>query len=121
LASSIPARVPKFPADLKRNGRFPGTGGHREKNAAFPGNDRFNCAIDRDLLVIPLALFERKIYRRQQLLDLCVVRQRFTFPKSLPEFFRSWIRFDLCFFPSEVIKLENLRTVAGVGEVQAEH
>ncbi len=64
LAGSVPARIPKLPTDLKRNRRFPGARRHREQNAAFASDDRFNRAIDRNFLVVAFPLPQREIDRR---------------------------------------------------------
>src|SRR5437899_1460956 len=48
LTDSVPAGIPEFPANLKSNRRFAGTGRHRKKNAALAGNNRLDSTIDRN-------------------------------------------------------------------------
>src|SRR5438874_12500365 len=63
LTSLIPPSVPKLPADLKCNRRLTCSGRHRKKNAALAGNNCFNGAIDRDFLIVTLALAKREVNR----------------------------------------------------------
>src|SRR5690348_10117147 len=56
FTGSIPSRIPKFPADLECDRRFAGTRCHRQKNPPLASDDGLNRSIDRDLLVVSLAL-----------------------------------------------------------------
>src|SRR6202022_4875035 len=98
-----------------------GASRHCQENASFAGNDCFDGAVDRDLLIISLTLFEREVDRCKKLLDLRVIGERLAFAESLPEIFRRWIIVDPAFFTGEVIELDNLRTVSRIGELKSEH
>ena len=86
FAGSIPACVPKLPANLKCNWRFPSARRHREQNAALAGDDRFNRAIDRGFLIVAFALPEREVDRREKLFDRSVVLQLLSVAISPPKF-----------------------------------
>ena len=67
LAGAVPAGVPQLPADLERDGGLAGAGRHREQQAPPVAlEDGLDGAVDRDLLVVALALADRVIERREQ-------------------------------------------------------
>src|SRR5436190_3894507 len=121
LTGSVPARVPEFPTDLKRDSRLSRAGRHRKEDATLAGNDRFNGAIDRNFLIIAFALPQREVDRRQKLLGGRITGQRFALAKSLPQRFGRGIRFNLCFLAREVVKLNCFCAVRRVSELQSEH
>ena len=121
LASSIPTRVPKLPADLKCDRRLSRAGRHRKEDATLAGNNRFNGAIDRNFLIIAFALPQREVDWREKLLGGRITGQRFALAKSLPQRFGRGIRFNLCFLPREIVELNCFRAVCGISELQSEH
>src|SRR5260370_30295787 len=66
-------------------------------------------------------LVQRKIDRREELIDLSVTLQIATFAISLPKFFWPWIPANRFLKSGEVVELNYLRTVCGVREAQTEH
>jgi hypothetical protein len=72
LTWSIPAGGPELPADLKRHRGLSRAGRHRHEQTAPASQDGLHHSVDRDLLVVALALANRVVERRKQLLDLGV-------------------------------------------------
>jgi hypothetical protein len=56
FACAVPACLPQLPANLKGDERFSGAGGHRNQDVVVALEDGFDRAVDRDLLVVALAL-----------------------------------------------------------------
>jgi hypothetical protein len=61
FARPVPPRIPELPTDLKCDWRFPRPRRHREQNAGLARDDRFNRAINRDLLIITFPLPQREV------------------------------------------------------------
>src|SRR5665213_825005 len=65
LARSVPASRPQLPANLKGNHRLAGASCHRQQQPAVALQDPLNDAVDRDLLVVTLALADGVVRRRE--------------------------------------------------------
>ena len=63
LARAVPAGRPQLPANLEGDDRLAGAGRHGEQQAALALEDRLDRPVDRDLLVVALALPDRMIER----------------------------------------------------------
>src|SRR5262249_39123245 len=86
LACSIPARRPELPTDLEGNGGLSGAGRHRDEYTCSAFDDRFDHAIDRDLLVVALAFSDCVIRRRQKALRGGVLAETAVGAITVPEF-----------------------------------
>ena len=82
--------------------------------------NRFNDAIDGDLLVIAKLLARLVEAWRKKLFSGLFVRQLSPLPQPCPKFSRGWEGVDLPFDAGEEIKLDDLLAVGGVGEFQVE-
>ena len=52
FAAQIPAAVEQLPRDLKRDERLAGAGGQRQQDALLPAGNRFEHALDGDVLIV---------------------------------------------------------------------
>ena len=82
--------------------------------------DRFDDAIDGDLLVVAKLLARLVVAWREKLFGGLFVGELSPLPQPCPEFGRGWEGVDLPFDAGEEIKLDDLLAVGGVGELQVE-
>jgi len=120
LARSIPAACPELPADLERHRGLSRAGRHRHEQAAPAGQDRLYHAVDRDLLVVALALADHMVEGREQLTGLGVAEAGCP-PVAAPEVFGRRIVRPAPLAPGEEVELEDLLPVGRVGELEPEH
>ena len=65
--------VPELPAELERHGGLAGAGGHGEQQSPLALEDGFHGPVDGDLRVVPLALADFVVERREQAVGDCLV------------------------------------------------
>ena len=120
LARSIPAGGPELPADLERHRGLARAGRHRHEQTALTGQDGLHHAVDRDLLVVALALADRVIEGREQLIGLGVAQAGLR-PVAAPEIVGRRIVRSGALEPGEEVELDDLLPVGRVRELQPEH
>ena len=117
FAGPVPASVPELPADLERDRGLSRTGRHRHEQAPPSGDDAFYHAVDRDLLVVALALPDAVVEGCEQLAALCVAeagRRAIALPQVVG---RREVR-PGPFSPGQEIELDDLLAVGSVRELQ---
>lgn len=107
--------------NLERHGRLAGAGRHCQEKAALPAEDRLDGAVDGDLLVIPRRLATDSVVRGEQMFHLRGSRDLAPGPIPLPEIFGFGEIRDARFRAVEVVNLDDVLPVGGIGEFQAQH
>ena len=118
---AVPAGGPELPADLEGDDGLAGAGRHREQQPPVALENGFDGAVDRDLLVVALALPDGMIGGREQPAGSGVVIEPAPCAVALPELRRRRIGAHHGFNAGEVVEFDDLVAVRRVGELQPEH
>jgi len=121
FAETVPAAIPKLPADLKCNHGLAGAGRHGQQHPSIPLKDGLHRSIDGDFLVIAWALAGEVVERAQQLFGCSVIPNALRASQTAPKIVRRRKRIEFRLNSGQKVELDNAVTIGGVGKMEAKH
>jgi hypothetical protein len=115
FAVAVPQGIRELPADLKSDDGFAGAGRHRQQGAPASFQHGLDGAVDGEFLIVAGALTAQMVGRREQPLGVRV-RQAAAFLVARPQLVRRGEGVEEPLPALEVVELDDLRPVGGVGE-----